>query len=170
MNIYNYGDIPILSFFKNFYKSFFDWDGFFNAKFIGFDNHVRLFNDQVAKNAAKNTFRLMFLACMIQVGLGLLFAILVDKIEVGSKFFRTVFSFPVVISATAIGLMFKLFYLYDGGLLNILFTSQDRKGACDMSIRNESHDGRIGANTVVVYRLLPYYLTHIDYQNTGRII
>lgn len=109
-------------FFMNFYKSFFDWDGFFYSKFIGLGNYKRLIHDPIIKTAAKNTFILMFFVCIIQVGLGLLFAILVDSIKVGSNFFKTVFFFPVVISATAIGLLFKLFYVYEGGLLNSIRT------------------------------------------------
>ncbi|NLF27152.1 MAG: sugar ABC transporter permease, partial [Clostridiales bacterium] len=38
----------------------------------------------------------------------------------GQQLFRVVYFFPIVISATAIGLMFNLFYKYDGGMLNQL--------------------------------------------------
>jgi raffinose/stachyose/melibiose transport system permease protein len=43
---------------------------------------------------------------------------MVDSIKKGRKFFRISFFFPVVISATAIGLMFSLAYQYDYGLFN----------------------------------------------------
>jgi raffinose/stachyose/melibiose transport system permease protein len=43
---------------------------------------------------------------------------MVDSIRKGKKFFRVSFFFPVVISATAIGLMFSLSYQYDYGLFN----------------------------------------------------
>ncbi len=47
-------------------------------------------------------------------------ALMVDNIKVGAKFFRTVYFFPIVISATALGLLFNLIFLYDGGMLNQL--------------------------------------------------
>ena len=40
------------------------------------------------------------------------------RIKKGTHFFRTVFFFPIVISATALGLLFNLIFLYDKGMLN----------------------------------------------------
>lgn len=107
-------------FFMSCYKSFFNWDGFATSTFIGFDNYKAMFKDLQVRQAIKNTFFMMFLACAVQVGLGLLLAIIVDHVSKGAKFFKTVYFFPIVISATAIGVMFKLFYAYDGGPLNNL--------------------------------------------------
>ncbi len=107
-------------FFMSFFRSFFKWDGFFTSEFIGLANYKRMFMDTTIHKALKNTMYLMFLACFIQVGIGLIIAVFTDSISKGAKFYRTVFFFPIVISSTAIGLMFKLFYVYDGGLLNTL--------------------------------------------------
>ena len=52
--------------------------------------------------------------------IALVLALMVDNIKVGAKFFRTVYFFPIVISATALGLLFNLIFLYDGGMLNQL--------------------------------------------------
>lgn len=49
--------------------------------------------------------------------------LLVDNISHGAKFFRTVYFFPIVISATALGLMFNLIFLYDKGMVNQLLES-----------------------------------------------
>lgn len=104
----------IMSFVKSFYKT----DGFIESIFVGVDNYKRLIQDSTIHIALINTFKLMFYVCVFQVGFGVVLAILVDGIKRGSKFFRTVYFFPIVISATAIGMMFKLFYTYDGGLFN----------------------------------------------------
>ena len=53
-----------------------------------------------------------------QVGIALLLALLVSNIKAGSGFFRTVYFFPIVISATALGLLFNLVFLYDKGMVN----------------------------------------------------
>ena len=54
------------------------------------------------------------------IGIALILALLVDTIRVGAQFFRTVYFFPIVISATALGLMFNLIFLYKGGMVNQL--------------------------------------------------
>ena len=55
--------------------------------------------------------------------IALILALLVDTIRVGAQFFRTVYFFPIVISATALGLMFNLIFLYKGGMVNQLLLS-----------------------------------------------
>lgn len=109
----------VMSIIKSFYQS----DGFVNSTFIGLDNYRRLFVDKTIRTAFVNTFKLMFYVVVFQVGIAVLLAVMVDSVTKGQKFFRTVYFFPIVISATAIGMMFKLFYAYDGGLLNAIATT-----------------------------------------------
>lgn len=99
-------------------KSFYDSDGFMNSTFIGFDNYRRMLEDKTIHSAVGNTFELMFYIVLFEVGFALILAVVVDSITRGAKFFQTVYFFPIVISATAIGMMFNLFYAYNGGLLN----------------------------------------------------
>ena len=83
-----------------------------------YDNYVKLVTDPVVWTSLKNTV-LMILATIVgQVGIALLLSLLVDNIERGTQFFRTVYFFPIVISATALGLLFNLIFLYDKGMLN----------------------------------------------------
>ena len=74
-----------------------------------------------ALGSTKALFRAseIFLPLLMLV-LALVLALMVDNIKVGAKFFRTVYFFPIVISATALGLLFNLIFLYDGGMLNQL--------------------------------------------------
>lgn len=107
-------------FFQNIINSFYEIKGIgaLNNKFIGTDNYSRLLTDKNIAVGVKNTLIMMGLSVFIQVGLALVLALMVDSIKKGAQFFRVVYFFPVVISATAIGLMFNLFYAYNGGLLN----------------------------------------------------
>ena len=83
-----------------------------------YDNYVKLVTDPVVWTSLKNTV-LMILATIVgQVGIALLLSLLVDNIERDTQFFRTVYFFPIVISATALGLLFNLIFLYDKGMLN----------------------------------------------------
>lgn len=106
---------------QSVYYSFTEWYNFSNTKtFIGFGNYNQLIHDPVVWIALKNTFILVIGAVFLQAGGGLVLALLTDSIKRGFKFFRTVFFFPIVISGTAIGLMFSLIYNYDYGLLNAI--------------------------------------------------
>ena len=84
------------------------------------ENYVKMFTDPLMRTALKNTMILMILTVVFQVGIALVLALMVDNIKVGAKFFRTVYFFSIVISATALGLLFNLIFLYDGGMLNQL--------------------------------------------------
>lgn len=81
-------------------------------------NYVEMFQDPVVGISLKNTLIMMVVTIVGQVGIAIILALLVDNIKVGGKFFRTVYFFPIVVSATALGLMFNLIFLYDKGMLN----------------------------------------------------
>ena len=87
-------------------------------KFIGLANYKRLLSDPDLKVAILNTLKMMVLTVIFEVGFAFVLAVLVSNVKKLQQVFRTVYFFPVVISATAIGLMFKLFYNYNGGMLN----------------------------------------------------
>ena len=87
-------------------------------EFIGIDNYKRLFTDPDIRVAMANTLKMMVLTVIFEVGIAFVLAVMVSQIKKLQQLFRTVYFFPVVISATAIGLLFKLFYNYNGGMLN----------------------------------------------------
>ncbi|GBG07171.1 ABC transporter permease [Paenibacillus sp. MY03] len=105
-------------FFKSMYLSFFRTSGFFSKTFVGFDNYARMFSDELLGAATLHTLELMLYVIVFQVGIALILAVLVDNVTWGKGFFRMVFFFPVVISGTAIALLFVLFYNFQFGLLN----------------------------------------------------
>ena len=66
--------------------------------------------------AIKNTLLMMVVTLIGQVGIAMVLALMVDNIGRGKQFFKTVFFFPIVISATALGLLYNLIFLYDKGI------------------------------------------------------
>ncbi len=118
-------------FLVNIYNSLFDIKSMAGSAdvYIGLSNYRRFFaQDPTARVALLNSMKIMGLTVVFQVGPALLLALMVDNIKKGQQFFRIVYFFPIVISATAIGLMFNLFYHYDGGMLNQIrgFFGQDK--------------------------------------------
>ena len=89
-----------------------------------YQNYVKMWQDPNMRTALVNTLLLTLCTIVFQVGIALVLALLVDRIGRGAQFFRTIYFFPIVISATALGLMFNLIYLYNGGMLNQLLTKQ----------------------------------------------
>lgn len=83
-----------------------------------YSNYAEMLQDKSMRIALVNTLILMFATLVFQVGIALVLAICVDQIHKGAKFFRVVYFFPIVISATALGLLFNLIFLRDKGMLN----------------------------------------------------
>ena len=109
---------------KTIYYSFTSWYNFSATQtFIGLDNYIEMLHDPVIVTALKNTAILMVGVLIFQIGVSMALAIMVDTARHCFKFFRTVYFFPIVISATAIGLMFSMIYKYEYGLLNYILVA-----------------------------------------------
>ena len=114
-------------FLQNIINSFSDITGLGSAsKGLNepwYSNYAALFTDPKMRTALWNTVILTVCTVVFQVGIALVLALLVDSIKVGAQLFRTLYFFPIVISATALGLMFNLVFLYNGGMVNQLLTN-----------------------------------------------
>lgn len=88
-------------------------------------NFKTLLTDPKLHTALGNTLILTLCTIVFQVGIALVLALLVDGIRVGAQVFRTLYFFPIVISATALGLLFNLIFLYKGGMVNQLLLSME---------------------------------------------
>lgn len=124
-------------FFQNIINTFMEIGGLGRAaegvNSPWYANYQRLFTDPNLRTALKNTLLMTACTVVFQVGIALILALLVDTIRVGAQFFRTVYFFPIVISATALGLMFNLVFLYKGGMVNQFLLSI---GALDYEIKS----------------------------------
>lgn len=84
-----------------------------------FKNYTKMLDDPKIKIAVQNTGIMILATLLGQVGIALILTLLVSNIKKGSGFFRVVFFFPIVVSATALGLLFNLIFLYsDAGMIN----------------------------------------------------
>lgn len=91
-----------------------------------YSNYVDMFSDPYLQTALKNSGYMLLCTIIFQVGIALFLSLLVDNITVGTQFFRTVYFLPIVISATALGLLFNLVFMDNGGMLNQLFFGTDK--------------------------------------------
>lgn len=111
-----------IPFFQNILNSFQNISGLGTAA-TGYNdpwysNYVELFNDPNMRVAVRNTFIMILATVVFEVGIALVLSLMVDNIGRGAKFYRIVYFFPIVVSATALGLLFNLIFLYDKGMIN----------------------------------------------------
>ena len=79
-----------------------------SARFIGMENFVEAFRDSRFINSLKVTSIFTGLEVPLQVLGALVVAALITKNNIKNKFFRAVYFLPVICSATAIGIMWKM--------------------------------------------------------------
>ncbi|MDV5146101.1 sugar ABC transporter permease [Streptomyces sp. SBC-4] len=90
-------------------RSFFDRSG---SSFVGLDNYLALVTDDSLRTAVGNNLIWLVLAPAVATALGLLFAVLTERIRWGTAFKLVVFM-PMAISMLAAGIIFRLVYEQD---------------------------------------------------------
>ena len=109
--------IPIL---YNVYISLFQTDLMGTKNFVGFRNYKNLFNDKFFLKALKNNALLVVGSLIAHLPLALLFGNFIFTKIKGSKFFQSAFFLPSVICGAGVGIMFKMIYNSEFGLVNAL--------------------------------------------------
>lgn len=112
-----FGIIPIISSIR---YSFTDWDGMTASTFVGFENYLNAFKDEVNRKAIVNTFILSFSVVSLNLTVGFLLANFLSGIkgrlaEAG----KVILFIPHILSFAAVGVLFSFIYSStDLGLLN----------------------------------------------------
>lgn len=112
--------VPIVS---SFVISFTDWDLIGSMSFRGFENYIRLVQDQDFWVSFRNTilFILGYLPLVIVFGLSC--ALLLNKKMKFRAFFRATFFLPVITSWVAVSLVWKWLYNPEYGLINYMLST-----------------------------------------------
>ena len=107
--------VPIVYILRN---ALYDSNGF-KETFIGLDNFVRVFTRDTAYwNSLLNTIILTFGKLAVEIPLALLLAVLLNRGQKGTGFFRITLFLPTVISAAIAGLIFSLMFASFNGTVN----------------------------------------------------
>lgn len=92
-----------------------------NWRFIGVDNYTHAFTDPIFWLALKNNVFIVIGSIISQVGLGVLFAAILDRgIRHGNTIYRTIIFMPVVISSIAVAFVWILIFDPNIGPLSAL--------------------------------------------------
>lgn len=101
------------------FYSFFEWKGGPHKTFIGIQNYITLFKDNVFWGAFVNNIYIV-IACIIgQIGLAFIIVLMVNsKLAKCKGIHRTFAFFPSTVSAVCIGFIWMMIYDYKRGILN----------------------------------------------------
>src|SRR5712691_5412511 len=98
-----------------------------SVKFVGLRNYQRLFTDPSLLETLRNNLLWLVLASTLTVGLGLLVAVLIDRVKI-ERVVKSALFIPMAISFVAAGVIWKFVYAFEPagetqiGLLNGIVT------------------------------------------------
>lgn len=102
----------------SFGMSFFNWNWGARMDFIGLNNYLYWLSSSKFWNALGNTIVFTVGAVFLEVALGLLFAVLINKISVGLGIIRTLLMVPLMVSGIVVSLMWKILLDPTLGIVN----------------------------------------------------
>ncbi len=110
--------IPVLF---SLYLSFSDWDmlsGLNNINLVGIKNYVNIWKDAVFKESFWNTIVFSVATVVLELSLGIVCAVLIDKFVYGSSYFKVAFFIPYISSLVAVSVVFKALLQPTNGPVN----------------------------------------------------
>lgn len=110
--------IPIIF---SFYLGFTDWDyisGFDNIKWVGLENYINMWKDVAFTDSMRNTLIFTGATVVLELGLGVVAAVIIDKKVYGSGYFKVAFFIPYISSLVAVSVVFKAMFQPTYGPVN----------------------------------------------------
>ncbi|MDR6939655.1 carbohydrate ABC transporter permease [Arcanobacterium hippocoleae] len=105
----------LIPFAFSFYLAFFEWNGFGEMKFVGFDNFMNQINDPLFLRAVLNTLIIAAVTVPIGLFIAILIAVMVNQIKHKAVYMVMLFA-PVVTSSVAVALIWQQLLRGDGWL------------------------------------------------------
>jgi N-acetylglucosamine transport system permease protein len=124
-----YGTFVVAAYIQTFQLSLTNWSGLGPIEYIGFDNFVKLWHDDLFWKSVRHNLFLLLLLPLITILIALVFAFLlnvgggfsrgVTRGVWGSKLYRVVFFFPQLLALAIVAVIFGRVFAPDkSGLLN----------------------------------------------------
>lgn len=117
-----YGLYNVYGIIMTFYFSTLNWKGmgsYKTAPFVGLANYLKLIGDSNFWHALKNNLLLVIVSITVQLSMGMILALVIHAKRRGTKFFRTIYFTPMLLSTVATGILWTLLYDPYSGLINI---------------------------------------------------
>jgi len=101
---------------------FHKWDVYTPMQWVGFNNFIRLFHDDLFFQAIFNTLLFLVIHIPLQIAIALFFAVLLNQQIRGRGFFRAVYFLPVIISGVVISILWQQLFSQETGVLNTMLS------------------------------------------------
>jgi N-acetylglucosamine transport system permease protein len=129
-----YGVFVVAAYLQTFQLAFTNWSGLGSIQYIGFDNFVKLWHDDVFWKSIRHNLFLLVLLPIVTIFIGLIFAFLLNvgggnkggitRGVWGSKVYRVIFFFPQLLALAIVAVIFgRVFSPDKSGLINGLLPS-----------------------------------------------
>jgi len=118
-----YGTYTLYGIVRTFQYSTLRWTGMGPASAaanVGFANYARLLADGRFWHALGNNMLLVVVSVVFQLSLGMVLALILNSGMRGTKFFRTIYFMPLLLSTVATGILWQLMLDPYSGLFNNL--------------------------------------------------
>lgn len=116
--------LNIIPIFQTIYQSFFKTGAFGKGNvFIGFDNYIKMFNDESVWQSLLNTFKYAMVEVPFSIAIALVLAVLLNNKMKGRTIYRTIYFLPMVAAPAAIAMVWRWLYNSEFGLLNHILNS-----------------------------------------------
>lgn len=104
------------------YISFFNWDILSAGKFVGINNYIQLFSDEVFYASLWHTVEFVLITTPVLMVIGFSMALLVTGKSPLKKISENVFFIPYILSMTVVGTLWAWLMQRDYGLFNQVIT------------------------------------------------
>lgn len=142
------------------YFSFHDWNGIQSVPltFVGFENYVKLFSNKIFLTSIKNMFLYVIIGLLTQLPIGFALGIAIYNAKSGKRFLKASFFIPMILSVTAVSLLWYFIYFpTDRGLLNAFLMSLKIKKSPTDWLNNRS-SALICVAIVSTWTSIGYYM------------
>lgn len=117
--------------------SFIKWNGITPQQFVGLENYKRLFQDPVFYKALINNLIYLVVVVIIQLSIGLLFAVLLTYLKKRANLVKTLYYVPCIVTTVAIAQLFRSIYsTQPEGLLNQMLSAVGLGGVATSWLTN----------------------------------
>ncbi|MBM7621203.1 multiple sugar transport system permease protein [Bacillus tianshenii] len=113
----------VIPFIQSLYYSFTSYDIFSPPKWVGFDNYIKIFQDDRFYKSLSNTFYMAFIYVPISLVVNLLIALLLNLKVKGIAVYRTIYYLPTVVPGIAMAILWLWILNPDVGILNTILRS-----------------------------------------------
>lgn len=110
--------VPVL---VSFAVAFFNWDGFGAARFVGFENYLKLFGDPAFWWDVRNNLLVVLISLLGQIPLGFVLAyIIFRRIVRNGAFYETMIFLPITISSIIVAILWNRMFSPTGVLVEVM--------------------------------------------------